>query len=220
MVFVRGRRANEAKRVRVSGAAQQELNEVFAERLSRVFDQDYAGSIIDWYAATLMRREPVMLFESNHEAGKAYFNVLAEDCDLKGTNLCEFYRQQFIRALVWGRSYIAVEFPKVAETPKTRAEEDAIGRSRAYLVDYSPDEIINWSRDGEGNLQWVVIPAENLRQQKITDDGWKKVTRWLYYDRHDFKIFERQTEGGPIEVVDEGRHGLAGLAWCRSLRCK
>ena len=189
----------------------KEPNEVYAERLNRVFYENYAGSIIDWYAATLMRREPVMLFEGNHEAGKAYFNVLAEDCDLKGTNLCEFYRQQFIRALVWGRSYIAVEFPKVAEAPKTRAEEDATGRSRAYLVDYSPDEIINWSRDGEGNLQWAVIRTENLRQTKVTDDGWTKVTRWLYYDRHDFKIFERQKESGPIELVDQGTHGLAGL---------
>jgi hypothetical protein len=187
----------------------KEPNDVFEERLSRVFYENYAGSIVDWYAATLMRREPVMLFEGNHDAGKRYFNLLVEDCDLKGTNLCEFYRQQFIRALVWGRSYIAVEFPKVAETPKSRAEEDAMGRSRAYLVDYSPDEVINWSRDAEGSLEWVVIRTENLRQPKITDDGWMKVTRWLYYDRQEFKIFERQKEGAPITLVDEGKHGLA-----------
>ena len=30
---------------------------------SRVFYENYVGSIIDWYAATLMRREPMMLFE-------------------------------------------------------------------------------------------------------------------------------------------------------------
>jgi hypothetical protein len=189
----------------------KEPGDVFAERLSRVFYENYAGSIIDWYAATLMRREPVLLFEGNHDAGKTYFNVLVEDCDLKGTSLCEFYRQQFIRALVWGKSYIAVEFPKVTEAPKTRAEEDAMGRSRAYLVDYSPEEVINWSRDGEGNLEWAVIRTESLRQPKITDDGWKKVTRWLYYDRKDFKIFERQKEGGATELVDEGKHGLAAL---------
>ena len=53
---------------------------------------------------------------------------------LGDSELSEFFRQQFIRALVWGQSYIAVEFPKVAEAPRTRAEEDALGRSRAYLV--------------------------------------------------------------------------------------
>jgi hypothetical protein len=183
---------------------------VFAERLGQVFYENYAGSIIDWYAATLMRREPVMLFDG-HDRGKEYFNVLAEDCDLKGTNLCEFFRRQFVRSLVWGKSYIAVEFPKVTETPKTRAEEDALGRSRAYMVDYSPEEVINWSQDGEGKLEWVVIRTENLRQAKVTDGDWKKVTRWLYYDRQAYKVFERQAENGPIELLDEGPHGLAGL---------
>jgi hypothetical protein len=188
----------------------KEPNDIYAERLGQVFYENYAGSIIDWYAATLMRREPVMIFEG-HEAGKAYFNLLAEDCDLKGTNLVQFMRQQFIRALVWGKSYIAVEFPKVTMTPKTRAEEDALGRSRAYLVDYSPEEVINWSRDGKGLLEWAVIRTESLRQAQVTDGEWKKVRRWLYYDRQTYKIFEQGAENEPVALVDEGPHGLAAL---------
>src|ERR1041385_2418920 len=103
----------------------KEPGDVYQERLSRVFYENYIGSIIDWYAATLMRREPMILFEGNHEGSKAYFNILAEDCDLKGTNLSEFFRRQFVRSLIFGQSYIAVEFPKVAGDPRTRAEEDA-----------------------------------------------------------------------------------------------
>ena len=41
----------------------KEPGEVYQERLNRVFYQNYIGSIIDWYSATLMRREPVLLFE-------------------------------------------------------------------------------------------------------------------------------------------------------------
>ena len=189
----------------------KEPADVYLERLSRVFYENYVGSIIDWYAATLMRREPVILLEGHNDAAREFFNRFAEDCDLKETSLSEFYRQQFVRAAVWGQTHIAVEFPKVAGDPKTRAEEDALGRSRAYLVDYSPEEVINWSRDGHGKLEWVVIRTENLRQEKITDESWKRVTRWLYYDRQGYKIFERQKEGGAIESVDEGRHGLAAL---------
>ena len=113
--------------------------------------------------------------------------------------------------MVWGQSHIAIEFPKVDAVPRTRAEEDALGRSRAYLVDYSPEEVINWSRDTDGNLEWVVIRTNCLKQSKITDDGSGRMTRWLYYDRQDFKIFERQKDDGEIELVDEGRHGLAAL---------
>jgi hypothetical protein len=145
----------------------KEPNEVFTERLAQVFYENYIGSIIDWYAATLMRREPVITYDGK-EAGKTYFNLLTEDCDLKGTNLYEFFRQQFVRALVWGKTHIAVEFPKGAQNAKTRAEEDALGLSRAYLVDYSPEELINWSRDDEGNLLWAVVRTRSLRQAKIS----------------------------------------------------
>jgi hypothetical protein len=189
----------------------REPNDVYSERLYRVFYENYIGSIIDWYAATLLRREPVVLFEGQSESAKSFFNLLSEDCDLKGTSLSEFLRLQFVRALVWGRSYIAVEFPRVAANPQTRAEEDALGRSRAYLVDYSPEEMINWSHDSAGNLDWAVLRTHSLRQHKISDEEWKRVTRWLYYDRQDFKIFERQADNAPIELIDQGRHGLAAL---------
>src|ERR1700682_1354477 len=68
----------------------KEPNEIYAERLSRVFYENYIGSIIDWYAATLMRREPMLQFEGNDggslSSAKAFYNVLSDDCDLKGTN--------------------------------------------------------------------------------------------------------------------------------------
>jgi hypothetical protein len=89
----------------------KEPTEVYLERLGRVFYENYVGSIIDWFAATLMRREPVILFDGHNEAGKEYFNAFTEDCDLKGTSLSEFYRQQFVRAMVSGQTHIAVEFP-------------------------------------------------------------------------------------------------------------
>src|SRR5215467_13924481 len=41
----------------------KEPAEVYSERLNRVFYENYIGSIIDWYAATLLRREPIMLLE-------------------------------------------------------------------------------------------------------------------------------------------------------------
>src|SRR5689334_18973139 len=143
--------------------------EIYEERLSRVFYENYIGSIIDWYAATLMRREPVLLFEGNDEAAKTFFNVFAEDCDLKGTTLTEFMRQRFIETLVCGSGYMVLDFPRIAGPATNRAEEDAIGRSRAYLVDYTPEEVINWSYDPHGGLEWAVIRTSCLRPGRVTD---------------------------------------------------
>jgi len=189
----------------------KEPAEVYGERLNRVFYENYIGSIVDWYAATLMRREPVLLFEGNDAAAKQFFTYFSDDCDLKGTNLAEFFRQQFVRTMVCGSSYIAVEFPRPTGRARNKAEEDALGQSRAYLVDYSADEVINWSYDSSGGFDWVVVRTSCLQQSQVTAKKWERETRWIYYDRERFQLFRSTGESKAIELIDEGPHGLAAL---------
>src|SRR4051794_30414936 len=99
---------------------QKEPASGYTERLSRGFYENYVGSIVDWYAATLMRREPMLQFEGNDGRAKSFYNLLSDDCDLRGTNLHEFFRQRFVQALVCGSSYIAVDFPKTGGGAQTR----------------------------------------------------------------------------------------------------
>lgn len=189
----------------------KEPGPVYQERLGRVFYENYVGSIIDWYAATLIRREPVVLFEGADTAAKDFYNLLSEDCDLKGTRLSEYFRQRFVQTLVYGSSYIVVDFPRMNGSALTRAEEDASGRSRAYLVDYSPDEVINWNYDPTGGLDWIVIRTSCLQQSKVTDAKWERETRWIYYDRETFQVYRKVGESSAIELWDEGRHSMASL---------
>lgn len=192
---------------------QKEQADVYQERLSRVFYENYLGSIVDWYAATLVRREPVLEFSGTDESAKSFFAQFTENCDLRGTSLTQFYKQQLTEALVCGKSYVAVDFPRTDSPVLTKAEEDSSGRSRAYLMAYSADEIINWSFDDKGDFEWVVIRTSCLKQDSVKSLGWKKETRWIYYDRERFEIYER-TEAGQakgIELVDAGRHGFAGV---------
>ena len=191
----------------------KEPDTVYAERVSRVFYENYIGSIIDWYSATLLRREPVLVVEGANDSGKQFFNEFAEDCDLKGTSLSDFFRQQLVNTLVFGKTYVALDFPRFSQPAPNRAEEDATGRSRAFLVEYTPNEVINWSHGSDGNPEWIVIRTSCLRQEKVTDSEWKRETRWIYYDREDFRIYSRvegaEAKGAAIRLIDQGRHGLA-----------
>jgi hypothetical protein len=193
---------------------QKEPADVYAERLSRVFYENYAGSIIDWYTATLFRREPVLNFEGQNERAKKFFGEFVEDCDLKGCSLTEFFRRQFVEALICGRSHIVVDFPRTNGPVGTRAEEDARGASRAYLVGYAADDLINWSYDNHGCYQWVVLRTSSLKKNAVEDAAWVKQTRWVYYDKEEFRVYEQVEQpgrGGEAELVDSGRHGLAKL---------
>ena len=190
---------------------QKEPADVYSERLSRVFYENYIGSIIDWFTATLFRREPNLSFEGVGDRSLSFFSDFAEDCDLKGTNLTEFFRHRFVDALVCGKSHILVDFPKW-QPLGNRAEEDAKGVSRAYLVGYSPRNLINWSLDEHGNYEWVVLRTSGLRKPNIEDAGWSNETRWAFYDKQNYRIYEKtSTDGkeGEIALVAAGRHGLA-----------
>jgi hypothetical protein len=187
--------------------------EIYHERLARVFYENYLGSIIDWYMATLVRREPVLDFCGTDEPAKQFFASFVDNCDLRGTTLTQFFKQQMTEALVCGKSYVVVDFPRPDGPVLTRADEDASGRSRAYLVGYSADEFINWSHDTRGELEWVVIRTSWLKPDCMRAFDWNKEARWVYYDRERFEVYERrETEQGMVvQLVDEGRHGFADI---------
>ena len=188
-------------------ARQREPREVYGERLNRVFYENYIGSIVDWYASTLFRREPGLTFLPP----TPFYSKFVEDCDRKGTSVSDFFRGQFIEGLVTGTSYVLVDFPRASGPVETRGEEDALGVSRAYLVPFASDEVINWSRDDLGNFEWVVIRTESVKKTRVEDDGWRTETRWVYYDKQNFRMFRRSDKGGEIVLEDEGLHGLAKM---------
>ena len=188
---------------------QREPGDVYTERLSRVFYENYIGSIVDWYSATLFRREPVVTFEGTNGSGKEFFAALMDEVDLRGTGLSDFFRAQFVESLITGSSYVLVDFPRTAEKAGTRAEEDATGASRAYLVGYSAEDVINWNLDEQGNLDWVVIRQKLIRKDRVEDVEWLTETRWSYYDKQTFRIYSQVD--GEVRLVDEGTHALAKL---------
>ncbi len=191
---------------------QKEPGEVYQERLARVFYENYLGSIVDWYMATLVRREPVLDFAGTDEWAKDFYAQFVQDCDLRGTTLTQFFKQQMTEALVCGKSYFVVDFPRADGQLLTRAAEDAAGHSRAYLMPYSADELINWSYDQRGEMEWAVLRTSWLKQDSVKTFGWTRETRWIYYDRERFEIYERRgADQKSIELVDEGRHGFAGI---------
>ena len=189
----------------------KEPYQVYQERLSRTFYENYIGSIVDWYAATLFRREPLLSFEGPNDSGRRFFGEFIEDCDQRGSNLTDFLRQRFVECLVQGASYVLVDFPKAAANFGSRAEEDKLGASRAYLVGYSADDLTNWSYDGQGRFDWVVVRKQRLCKAS-PEDEWSTETVWTYYDKFEYRKYRQLQRGDKkeaIELVDSGPHGLA-----------
>lgn len=191
---------------------QKEPGDIYLERLHRVFYENYIGSIVDWYAATLFRREPSLQFEEGHDADREFLVDFVDDCDLRGASLSQFFRGCLTEALVTGESHVLIDFPICTQQARNRAEEDAIGLSRAFLVRYSPEEMINWSCDDRGDYEWVVLRTECERQLSVDSSEVVKETRWAYYDKAEYRIYKRvqKSDGtGDILLLDRGSHGMA-----------
>ncbi|HEY3838740.1 MAG TPA: hypothetical protein VGL72_19315 [Bryobacteraceae bacterium] len=189
----------------------KEPAEVYYERLNRVFYENYVGSIIDWFAATLLRREPVVQFTGDDPAGKAFFGDFMQNCDRKGTPLADFFRQQITDTLIYGSSYAVVDFPRVTAPAANRYEEEAAGVSRAYLTAYSADQVTNWGKTTEGDFEWVVLKTDSTHQPSPGATPIHE-TVWTYYDRENYEIYRRQGQsdsGGEIVLADAGPHALA-----------
>jgi hypothetical protein len=191
---------------------QKEPADIYQERLGKVFYENYIGSIIDWYAATLLRREPAISFEGPNESGRRFFRDFLEDCDLKGTSFSEFLRRQVSDALVYGSSFILADFPRIEMPVESRAQEELYGASRAYLVEVPATSVINWSRDERGQYEWVVIRNSYLTKASVDSTEVARETRWLYYDRFRYRVYRKTEELGQpvaIELVAEGPHAFA-----------
>lgn len=191
---------------------QKEPWDVYGERLNKVFYENYIGSIIDWYAATLFRREPQLHAEGTNDAGRSFFSEFTEDCYLKGTSISDFFRRRLVDTLVYGGSLILIDFPRISMTASSRAEEEALGASRAYLVDYTPENLINWSVDTRGNFEWVVLRSKYLRKLLPEDPTPVEETIWAYYDQTTYRLYRGVAENGrysTIELIDSGRHAMA-----------
>ncbi len=190
---------------------QKEPLDVYGERLHRVFYENYIGSIVDWYASTLFRREPSLHLTGGLEAGQQFLAQFADDCDRGSTSVSNFFRQCLINALVAGKSHVLLDFPRASATPNNRAEEDAAGVSRAYLISYQAEDLINWCVDERGEYEWVVLRQSMRRQPRVESPEIVDETYWHYYDRSEYRTY-RRIEGGEqpagIELVAQGRHAL------------
>ena len=103
---------------------QREPGDVYAERLSRVFYENYIGSIVDWYAATLFADGAGADVSRGERAARissrsswTMWIGRARSWPISG-------ERQFVETLIAGASYVLVDFPRVG------AERRGLGRKR------------------------------------------------------------------------------------------
>ena len=153
---------------------------------SKVFYENYVGSIIDWYAATLFRREPELHIEGVATTRAKVLQRVRRRLRPEGHEPERLLPAAADRSAGLRRELHAGGFPEVCDPARHAGGRRLTGRSRAYLVDYPAGEPINWSHDARGNFEWVVSADRVSAEERAgRARSLRKRRLWRYYDRDD-----------------------------------
>lgn len=204
----------EANASKVVAKRPKEVEDVYQARLRLFNYQNIIGTVIGWWEAALFAKEPAVDVKRGDKVneGADEFAGFIENCDRRGTTLFDFFRGAFVDAVLYRRSYVLVDLPAPSDEVRTLAEQKAKGELDPYLVRFDPRQVINWSCDALGILEWLVIETDEV--ERVFGGADKAYRVWRYYDRERFRTFRAEIkEGKPEETATEvafGAHALAG----------
>lgn len=207
----------------------REDTEVYVARKEMFVYENLLGPALGWYLSAMFKEDPEIQFKPKRgpdipKIVEYYSDEFVPNVDGVGTHLKSFIERSFIDSLLYGRSYILVDRPKGQSDPDTSlADQKASGELDVRLVRYLPTQVINWDRDEVGNFNWVVIKEVTLDQGEFLGKV-RQISRWYYFDRTDYRIYEDRADVGNIvritteasdnrmaELIDSGKHAMSDV---------
>lgn len=182
---------------------------VYHERLKCVSYRNYMANIVNDYVSDLFSKSFSVMPAADADkssspgkniskkpaksgmSGEDFYHLFAEDTDLKNHNLSYVLADIMSEALVSGKAYIGVDFPKVDAIPRNLAEEEASKADRAYTYCVPTLSVIDWDIDPiDGHYRYVVIKSETIPRKSFSDTRDKRIIQ--------FKVWEKADDTGIV----------------------
>lgn len=194
----------------------KEVASVYQSRLERFTYQNIIGSVFGWYQSALFECAPEVVVKHGEkivEDGGDYFSRLLADCTRNGKSFVDLWRDVFLDLMLFRRSYVLTDLPAQAGEFGHLESQKASGALDAYLLRFSQRDVINWERDDNGVLEWILIAATFVRHS--IDREPLIIDRWYAYDRTGYAVYEAARDGSNkasvARQVDKGLHALSAV---------
>jgi hypothetical protein len=207
-------------------AARGESALLYHDRLKSVSYRNYLAKIINDYVSDLFSKPFSVITVSDSadpstvgdDIGKEepFYKEFAEDVDLQNHTLAYILSNLMKDALVTGRAYLGVDFPKVDETPRNIKDEEETNASRAYVYSVPTLSVIDWNKDNFGKYTFLVLKNVTVPRKTFEETRDKQVISFKVWEKQDdntitWKLFEITTKIGKepnknddVPLVDEG----------------
>ena len=209
----------------------KEIFDVYQERIRRFTDAGILGTAIGWYLSAMFRKDPDI---GKPASTDKWYDGFLDNCDGGGTSYFDLWREVFKQLTLNHVSDVLIDLPNAADAntkivPITRADEKAAGLTDPLLSVFDARQVINWSLDRRGNLDWIVARAMFQRETFLGDVI--NETIWYYFDRTEYRVYRHQQKQGvradqsytvlydsnnnridstPMaDLIDRGKHALS-----------
>lgn len=173
-----------------------EAEDTFRQRKAESAYRSYVGPIVDYFSSQLMAAPLTVRCNnadgSDVESLDQFYSEFKEDADGSGTDLVDLARDAFRTALIKGSAWLLVSMPQSPDRVATLADWRARGLGRARVELIQPNNVLDWERGEDGELDWVLTYSESTPRAKLSDDRGKLLSTWRYYDRTSVETFERR----------------------------
>lgn len=118
----------------------------YRERIKNASYIPHFGHIVDQIAGNLFAAD--LRVDTPAAEPEDFYNAFAFDANLRGDDFASVMKSCFRDALVYGKSVLACDFPRVEGfEASSLLEEDALGLARAYCYTVEPEDLLDWETD-------------------------------------------------------------------------
>ena len=178
----------------------------FRERIERAYRFNHTKEVVDLLNKYLFKQNIVRSYDAPPSVQKFWKHATKG-----GAGINEFAKQISKHCSIYGRVGIVVDRQKATESSVTMADEAKSGvRTYAYIV--SPIDMLDYSLDDEGELNWILI-QETYRNDADPFDvkNGEVSTRYRLWTREEMILFAEDKSSKKkkkYKVIDYVAHKL------------
>ncbi len=196
----------------------------YRARKAAAYYENHCSGLVGQLRAWLFSVKPNETSKPEQEKLDPFWAKFQGNCDRKGSTLHQFRAGRIQEAMLCQRAWTLIDLPRrpqlaegePATGPVTRADEEKSGLLDAYLVELPTDQVINWERDADGELVYVIVRDVAILQptwqgkrglETISWTIWETGT-WERYVWTQSKPGEKPGRGAKATRIDGGPHSF------------
>lgn len=179
----------------------------FKDRVDRAYRFNHTREVVDLINKYLFKQSIVRNGADAPEPVKKFWKKATKN----GLSIKDLARQISKKTSQYGRVGVVVDMTRPSTAVVSRADEQAAGlHAYAYIV--GPQQLLDYSYDQEGILNWVLIHEVGRDDADPLNSSGEPILRYRLWTRNDWTLYKevRTGKGKQTEIVieEQGEHGL------------